>query len=153
MSLIITGIVDEKTGKLPELVRKAIGMELARNMGKPVRIEIKRATKIAHGQWGYLYGVVYPIIQAILNTQGEDKYSIADIDASFKNMYWYEEYLNPVTERMEKRERRKRAMNRTELADFTERVITWETTRLHADIPPPPSKAGESVHIEETNDL
>lgn len=127
-------------GKLPQLASDMIRREIRNNSGKAVQIIIKQASAASVPQFQYLYGVVYPIIKLEFEKMNGEKYSIQDVDHSFKLKFWYDEKIDPISETSRREPKAKATMNKKELTEYIENVIRWAEGRLRVTIPSPPDK-------------
>lgn len=134
-------------GNLAEIARTLIKGELQKNEGGAVSIEIKKHSTASLQQWGYLYGIVYPVAAKFFEEEQGEKFSIKDVDHFLKEKFWYE--IRPVqgveSIKWVKTPKDKKQMNKGELGAYIDAVILF--LEEYGCLVPPPVKDGEGVVI------
>ena len=148
MGLTITTTI--KNSHLPETARRLIANELQKHNGQVLRIEIKRNTQKTLKQYGYLFGVVYPIIANAIKELDGQVVSIDEVDLMMKSKFWNTLLIDPDNNEILRLPNLKRKMNKAELVVFIDDVINWGTLTLGIEKFPTKEDLDENdvFHIE-----
>jgi len=128
-------IVKIENDTTPKTVLQMIEKELQKYNDKAASIEIKEDNPDKIRQYGFLYGAVYPIVQAFVYADTGEKLSLQDTDTLMKLRFWYEEVPDVITGELFKIPKRKRDMNKTEMVIFIENVLGFMHDKYSAKVP------------------
>lgn len=134
-------------GQISKQAQALLLQYLLKREGKAVEITVKDATRPSLNQYGYLYGVVYPILGAWFTALQGVQYSVEDVDYFLKDRFLSSQKPDPVTGEIRKFVNLKRKASKSELSAYIEQVLHFASEQ-GIEIPP----AGEyDTYIADIN--
>jgi hypothetical protein len=122
-------------GRLPKVISEQIRKRLEASEGKFLSIEIKQERPISLQQYGFLYGVIYPVIRSGIEAYTGETFSIEDVDQMMKLKFLFSEIIDFETGEITKVLDRKSKLNKSELADYITNVMQFGETTLNVKFP------------------
>ncbi len=120
---VITTVKDG--GKISKQAQALLLQYLLKREGKAVEITVKDATRPSLNQYGYLYGVVYPILGAWFTALQGNLYSVEDVDFFFKDRFLSSTKPDMITGEPRKFVNLKRKSSKQELTAYIEQVLMF----------------------------
>jgi hypothetical protein len=134
-------------GKFTKTTQDIIRKYIADNEGKTVTFTIKIERPISYAQYGYLYGVVYPILKKGFEDAIGSDFNIEDVDTMMKMKFHFTSFIDVETGEVCKVIDSKKEMNKVELAQFIDKCINFGLTNLGVSFPNSEAQENDGVTI------